>query len=153
MAMDLPTLRSFLQQQQEFVTMIRTLARANLVSVAGHGRIPMEEVDNFTVQVTPIATKDMGALASSLSTLMGALSNAKMEGWISDQDARNMVRNMLDGVVELEEDATGEAPEEELPAEVQAAMDRLRKGFAGGYDEEEEEGANNGNGTPHSSAL
>jgi len=151
MAMDLPTLRSFLQQQQEFVTMIRTLARANLVSVAGRGRIPMEEVDNFTVQVTPIATKDMGALASSLSTLMGALSNAKMEGWISDQDARNMVRNMLDGVVELEEDATGEAPEEELPAEVQAAMDRLRKGFAGGYDEEEEEGANNG--TPNRSAL
>ena len=104
LAMDLPTLRSFLQQQAEFVEIIRVMARANLVSVSQHGRIPVEEVDNFTVHADPMSPKDVGQTTTALSTAVSALSAAKMEGWVSDREARQVVANILSDVIEVEDD-------------------------------------------------
>lgn len=126
-AMSLPTLRSFLQQQREYVSVLRTLARANLASVAARGRIPMEAIDDFEIQVDPMNPKDNATTATALTTLVSALSGAKIEGWIADEEARQAIVNVLGGIVEIDE--TKKASDIEranLPSKVTDAMKRVK---------------------------
>jgi hypothetical protein len=142
-AMNLPTLRSFLQQQREFVSVIRTLARANLVGVAAKGRIPMDQVDNFTVQADPMNPVDMNQTATAFSGVVSALSAAKSEGWVSDDEARKVIKSILGDVVEMEDDAAiADDLRTDLPEPVVAAMNRIKKAMG-----EEPDGIHvNGNG-------
>ncbi len=124
LAMNLPTLRSFLQQQREFVEVLRTLARANLVSVAQRGRIPMEEVDNFQIQVDPMNPQDTGTVTTALGGAVSALSAAKLEGWITDNEARQTIRTILGGTIELDENVETEAAED-VPTDSERGIDTL----------------------------
>lgn len=125
-AMNLPTLRSFLQQQREFVSVIRTLARANLESVARKGRIPAEAIDDFEIQVDPMNPRDNTTTATALATLVSALSGAKIEGWIADNEARQAIINILGGIVEIDQAVKVEdIGRANLPPQVTAAMRRV----------------------------
>jgi hypothetical protein len=143
-AMNLPTIRSFVQQQREYVAVIRSLARANLESVARMGRIPASEIDDFTVQVDPMNPADSSTVANALGTLVGALTSAKLEGWVTDREAAQAVRNILGGIVELDEEAPppGDLKRAELPPATQAAVERIRRAMDG----EEEPAHDPGNG-------
>jgi hypothetical protein len=132
-AMSLPTLRSFLQQQREYIAIIRTMARGNLASVARKGRLRPDQVDEFTVQVDPMNPQDTTTVAGALNVLVTAMSSAKLEGWVNDKEAQQAIRNVLGGIVELDEQ--GPDPEDvrrtDLEPGVAAAFARLAKELNG----------------------
>lgn len=130
-AMNMPTIRSFRQQQREYVTVLRTLCRANLQSVAARGRIPADAIDSFTVQVDPLDPADVTAIGSALGSLVVGLETASINGWVSDDQARDVIHNVLSGLADMDEDQLPPAVRRvvQQSPELADAARRLKRAF------------------------
>jgi len=91
-----PAERMILNQQASVRRVYSTLIAAALESSKRAGQAPRAlEVEDITIGLPPVSQRTIDALAASISTTVGAVSDAAYEGYITEGDAGAIARDVL----------------------------------------------------------
>ena len=89
--MNLPTLLKFQRRQQIMEHLLRVLLDRVIVEAKRAGSLPVGVDEAYTLVFPELKIADNLVLAQAAATLMGALSNAKAQGWVSDETAMRLL--------------------------------------------------------------
>ena len=89
--MNLPTLLKFQRRQQLMEHLLRAVLDRVIVEARNAGTLPVGVETTYTITFPELKIADNLVLAQAAATLMGALSNAKAQGWVSDETAMRLL--------------------------------------------------------------
>jgi hypothetical protein len=89
--MNLPTLLKFQRRQQIMEHLLRVVLDRVILEAKRAGSLPVGVDEAYTITFPELKIADNLVLAQAAATLMGALSSAKAQGWVSDETAMRLL--------------------------------------------------------------
>jgi hypothetical protein len=89
--MNLPTLLKFQRRQQLMEHLLRAILDRVILEARNAGMLPAGVDTSYTITFPELKIADNLVLAQATATLMGALSSAKEQGWVSDETAMRLL--------------------------------------------------------------
>ncbi|GCE13317.1 hypothetical protein [Tengunoibacter tsumagoiensis] len=102
--MGLPTLLKFQRRQHILRALLRTILDRVILEAQKAHRLSNTLATDYEILFPQIDTADHQTLASATQLLMGGLTQAKQQGWISDETAMRLLFQCLDEEIDLHDE-------------------------------------------------